>query len=246
MKSLRFLNIFAPVLFFYFFFPLTTSGQESQEALMNLIGIVVESDSIDIEIPEDLQFIVQEYYADAIISESTTNDVLSYLVGVYSEHGFHENGCWVRPTIHSSYKPYAGELPEYSNEDFKFPISSGRLTSRFGYRPNFGRFHKGIDVSLNIGDTVRSALPGIVSKVGYDKNGYGHYVVVAHSGSIETLYGHLLLSTVVVGQHLNSGEALGLGGSTGNSSGPHLHFETRYRGTALDPISWFGLGKEFR
>lgn len=193
------------------------------------------------EIPEDLLELVCDYYSDGSVPLGNPSGVLSYLTGIYSEHGYHDSGNWAKKTHDRTvYIPYSGNLPEYTETDFQMPVE-GRLTSIYGYRPKFGRFHRGVDLALNTGDTVKCALPGVVTRTGYETGGYGRYVVVVHSGGVETLYGHLSCSLVTPGQNMKAGDAIGLGGITGNATGPHLHFETRYRGVAIDPLSWFNL-----
>lgn len=123
--------------------------------------------------------------------------------------------------------------------DLQRPVE-GHVTSRFGYRPSFGRMHKGIDLKLNVGDTVISAYMGTVSRVAYEAGGYGNYVVVTHPDGLETRYGHLQKALVYTGQYVDAGDPIGLGGSTGNSTGPHLHFETRLYGEAIDPAEFLG------
>lgn len=118
------------------------------------------------------------------------------------------------------------------------PIT-GRITSGFGYRPSFGRIHKGIDISLHTGDTVCCALDGTVTRVDTDPQGYGLFIVVSHSGGMETRYAHLSRALAIAGTPVTAGQPIALGGSTGNSTGPHLHFETRYMGTAFDPSRMF-------
>ncbi len=115
----------------------------------------------------------------------------------------------------------------------------GRLSSRFGYRPRFGRMHKGVDITLQIGDTVCSAMAGIVSRVANDPRGYGLFVCIKHDNGMETRYAHLSRQLVLPGMRIMAGEPVGLGGSTGNSTGPHLHFETRLNGEAVDPTTMF-------
>lgn len=122
------------------------------------------------------------------------------------------------------------------------PIA-GRLTSGFGYRPSFGRMHRGVDLSLNTGDTVRAAFSGTVVLVSTDPKGYGRYVKVKHDNGLETLYGHLQAPLVTHGQKIYAGQPLGLGGATGNATGPHLHFETRLNGVAVDPANYFDFKK---
>ena len=218
----------------------------------DLVGLVSESSDSVAEMPEDLLKVVANYYAEEVVPERVTTDVLSYLTGVYSEHGYNEYGGWVasssaspwnrrrngNPHLFRDYKvPSDFIYPSYSDGDFKMPIN-GVYTSFFGYRPKFGRFHKGIDISLKTGDTVRCSLPGIVVRTKCDPDGYGNYVVVSHDNELETLYAHLTYDLVEPGQQLKAGDAIGLGGTTGNATGPHLHFETRLRGEAIDPLNY--------
>ncbi len=133
---------------------------------------------------------------------------------------------------HSAILPGAAVLPV-----------SGIITSRFGYRPRFKRMHKGIDIALKVGDTICSAMQGTVSRVDNDPKGYGLYVVVRHANGFETRYGHLSGTMVFPGAQVEAGQPIALGGNTGNSTGPHLHFETRVNGTAVDPASMFDFSK---
>ncbi len=114
-----------------------------------------------------------------------------------------------------------------------FHPHEGRVTSGFGKRRQF--WHYGVDVKLQRGDTVRVAFSGIVRVIQYDRRGYGHVVVVRHADGLETVYGHLSRKLVVTNQRVVGGEAIGLGGSTGRSTGSHLHFEVRYLGEPFDP-----------
>lgn len=111
------------------------------------------------------------------------------------------------------------------------------ITSHFGMRRY--RFHYGTDLKLNIGDPVRCAFNGKVRITGYEAKGYGNYVVIRHDNGLETVYGHLSKILVRENQQLKAGEELGLGGSTGRSTGPHLHFEVRYLGNAINPEHLF-------
>ncbi len=130
------------------------------------------------------------------------------------------------------------QRPTLGRQDFYRPVA-GIITSRFGWRPQFQRIHHGVDLSLNVGDTVRAALSGTVEKISYDANGYGHYVVMSHPDGMETIYGHLQYALVGQGQFVYSGQPLAIGGNTGNSTGPHLHFEARLGGIAIDPMLIF-------
>ena len=109
-----------------------------------------------------------------------------------------------------------------------------RPFSLYGYR--HGRRHQGIDLPFPKGTPVHAAFDGKVRISDY-VGGYGNLVVIRHANGLETFYGHLSESHVSPGDWVNAGDIIGLGGSTGRSTGPHLHFETRYRGAAFDP-SW--------
>ena len=113
------------------------------------------------------------------------------------------------------------------------PLNEMHVTSDFGFRRY--RWHYGTDIRLNTGDSVRTVFDGIVRIKKYDPSGYGYYILVRHKNGLETLYGHLSKQLVEVGDELKAGDVLGLGGSTGRSSGPHLHFEFRYQGNPLNP-----------
>lgn len=113
------------------------------------------------------------------------------------------------------------------------PLDDTPITSNFGSR-RF-RWHYGTDLELDKGDSVRTMFDGIVRIKKYDPSGYGYYLLVRHKNGLETLYGHLSKQLVEVGDVVEAGEVIGLGGSTGRSSGPHLHFEFRYEGNPLNP-----------
>lgn len=117
--------------------------------------------------------------------------------------------------------------------DWKMPLESTPVTSRFGYR--WGRNHLGTDLDLQMRDPIYSAFDGIVRIKSYDRYGFGYYVVIRHKNGLETIYGHQSKILVEIGQEVKAGEQIGKGGSTGRSTGSHLHFELRYRGLAFDP-----------
>ena len=110
----------------------------------------------------------------------------------------------------------------------------GVINSKFGWRD--GRMHKGIDINLNKGDSVVCAFDGMV-RIASAKGAFGNVVIIRHYNGLETVYAHLSKIKVKTGQVILAGQLVGLGGSTGRSSGPHLHFEVRFKGQALDPSS---------
>lgn len=120
--------------------------------------------------------------------------------------------------------------------DYCIPVP-GYKTSDYGWRRY--RMHKGVDLKLQTGDTVRAAFSGKVRKTAYEARGYGYYVVMRHPNGLETVYGHLSKILVKPNQIIKVGDPIALGGSTGLSTGPHLHFETRFLGMALNPNDIF-------
>lgn len=124
-----------------------------------------------------------------------------------------------------------------SLRNFCMPTVSRVVTSNFGFR--WGRQHKGIDIKVYIGDTIRAAFSGKVRMVKYNPGGYGKYIVIRHPNGLETIYGHLSKQLVSEDQEVRAGDVIGLGGNTGRSTGSHLHFETRLCGLALNPALMF-------
>lgn len=120
----------------------------------------------------------------------------------------------------------------------------GRLTSNYGYRAKFGRMHKGVDMQIRSNDTIYAAFDGKVRLTNYEAKGYGNYVILRHPNGLETVYGHLNRFLVRPEQTVKAGQPIALGGSTGRSTGPHLHFETRYMGYAINPNAIFDFANK--
>lgn len=120
----------------------------------------------------------------------------------------------------------------------------GRVTSNYGYRPRFGRMHKGVDLAIRMNDTIYAAFDGKVRLTNYEGRGYGNYVILRHPNGLETVYGHLNKHLVKANQVVKAGQPIGLGGSTGRSTGPHLHFETRFMGYAINPSAIFDFANK--
>jgi murein DD-endopeptidase MepM/ murein hydrolase activator NlpD len=120
---------------------------------------------------------------------------------------------------------------------FSWPVT-GPITSPFGIRhdPISGatRRHNGIDIAAEMGATISAAAAGTVIYAGWE-GGYGNTIVIDHDGAVSTLYGHCSQIFVSNGQEIQRGQAIGAVGSTGHSTGPHLHFEVRVNGEAVDP-----------
>lgn len=120
----------------------------------------------------------------------------------------------------------------------------GQITSNYGYRAKFGRMHKGVDLAIRSNDTIRAAFDGKVRLTNYEAKGYGNYVILRHPNGLETVYGHLNKFLVKPDQVVRAGDPIALGGSTGRSTGPHLHFETRYMGYAINPNAIFDFNNK--
>ena len=120
---------------------------------------------------------------------------------------------------------------------FHMPIKGNYITSPYGYRPAFRRTHKGVDMRSAVGDTVYAAFTGKVRLTKFERGGYGFYVILRHDNGLETVYGHLTRFLVQPNQFVKAGQPIALSGNTGRSTGPHLHFETRFMGYAINPAA---------
>ncbi|TMD11715.1 MAG: hypothetical protein E6I96_14310 [Chloroflexi bacterium] len=123
----------------------------------------------------------------------------------------------------------------------KFQVTQGFGPTTFALEPPLGpykHFHTGVDLSAALGTAVMAAADGVVVAVGHSAIGYGNYVIIAHGGGIATLYGHLLQTNAAAGQKVVRGQLIGLEGSTGYSTGPHVHFELRVNDLVTDPLPY--------
>ena len=139
------------------------------------------------------------------------------------------------------------ELPKEFKIDlrhFCMPITNRVVTSNYGYRARFRRQHKGIDINAFHGDTIRAAFDGKVRIVDFQPRGYGNVVVIRHPNGLETVYGHLSKHLTSKDAVVHAGDVIGLAGSTGRSTGTHLHFETRLLGEYIDPAKLFDFAHQ--
>ena len=120
-----------------------------------------------------------------------------------------------------------------STNGYHTPYKASPIRSRYG--PRRGRAHQGVDLVLKAGEPIYATFSGRVRISQYNKGGYGNLVIIRHDNGLETFYGHLSERMVEPNQWVEAGQVIGLGGSTGRSTGPHLHFETRYYGQSFDP-----------
>jgi len=178
------------------------------------------------------------------IPENITTD-LEKILGVSRESG--ERSVEIRlrvgnRTLNYLFFPGADftqtERTFFLNSGFRFPLRQYRITSRFGVRadPFTGnrQVHRGLDLAAPEGTEVFAVANGTVTATGFDPV-YGNYVIISHNNNFSSLYGHLLTVYAVLQSDVNSGSLIGRVGSTGQSTGPHLHFELRRGGIPIDP-----------
>jgi murein DD-endopeptidase MepM/ murein hydrolase activator NlpD len=126
----------------------------------------------------------------------------------------------------------------YQEGGMRWPLSGFRITTYFGGRGAFQRYHTGIDLAAPHGTPIVAAKSGQVQVAGWSSFGYGFHVVLDHGGGVETLYAHMSRIAVRAGEWVEAGEVIGYVGSTGWSTGPHLHFEVRVNGVARNPLAY--------
>lgn len=124
-----------------------------------------------------------------------------------------------------------------------WPVGVTFITSFFGNRfhplQGYYKQHTGVDLKASYGSKVRAAADGVVKLTSYDKGGYGYYVVINHGYGFETLYAHNSRILVSQGQAIKKGQTIALSGNSGDSTGPHLHYEVRINGHPVNPVSFF-------
>ncbi|MDR0790629.1 MAG: peptidoglycan DD-metalloendopeptidase family protein [Bacteroidales bacterium] len=227
-------NIFCVLLLFSF----TAKAQIHERGLMkNRTNVENEAPNYTVGILADtnkpkvsaLQFINQHaYIVDEDDASAESEDDILY--ASFDENAIHY------PKF--DYSNLVGSIPVklFTNKKEKFACpKESMLTSHFG--PRRRGWHYGVDIALHVGDPIKSMFNGTVRVIKTPRNsgGYGNLIVIRHDNGLETYYGHLSRIDVESGQKVEAGEVIGLGGSTGRSSGPHLHLEIRYLGAALNP-----------
>ena len=160
-------------------------------------------------------------------------------------YGSNWENQWVDPFRGTTAKVNFPDSFAIDCSSFVYPIaidSMARITSKYG--PRRRRMHRGIDLKVLIGDTIRAAFDGKVRIKNFERRGYGNYLVIRHPNGLETVYGHLSKALVQPNDIVHAGDPIALGGNTGRSTGSHLHFETRFLGIAINPIYMFDFPKQ--
>ena len=206
-----------------------------------------------VENNEEKYYISTKEEAEGIINKlkekkSTNIDKIAYTqvhsteLKEFSDKDSVISSLYVKPkvVIASAYSTYSGEKiitsqtpsSEVQGIGLIRPVS-GIITSRYGAR--WGSTHKGLDIATSTGTTIAAAASGTVVFSGWDGHGLGYCVKISHGNGVETVYGHCSKLYVTSGQSVAQGEAIAAVGSTGNSTGPHLHLEIRLNGVAQNP-----------
>lgn len=208
------------------------SGNE----IIQLIDSLLEEDNV----PKELVRGINDYAERRLLK----HDFYISLTGFYDESIYPSNSMYQDWDTYNIY-PYEEDirkddksiklvLQDTTNECRFIPPIKGLITSNFGWRD--GRSHNGIDIDLQVWDPVVASFDGMV-RISRHHPGYGRVVVIRHYNGLETLYAHLHRLKVKPGEVVEAGQVIGLGGSSGRSTGSHLHFEVRFKGKAINPRS---------
>ncbi len=167
--------------------------------------------------------------SDEVLIDSSWVKVAGYysIWDTHTINPYRVDGRRIRDTLNL-------KLTDPARQHFaRMPLAATPITSEFVFR--WGRWHYGVDLDLETGDSVKAVFDGVIRVSKWDGSGYGNYLLVRHYNGLETLYGHLSKPLLPVGTFVKAGQVIGLGGSTGRSTGSHLHFEVRYEGNPINP-----------
>lgn len=192
-------------------------------------------DSIDttvevakLEISKDVEVKVKEYQEEQEAKKAEEEEIrkaeeAARLAKVSSRSG---------SSVYSS----AGESIAASGSGFIRPVTGGTITSPFGYRSS--GFHKGLDIATSTGTPIYASAAGTVTFSGWNSTGYGYLVIIDHGNGFQTYYAHCSALYVSAGQYVAQGQNISAVGSTGNSTGPHVHFQVMYNGSPQNPQNY--------
>ena len=201
----------------------------TEDMVYSLIDSLLDLNVIPADLIHEIQLFVKSKYdqeSDSSIEYASADnnypaDMYYHKWDTYNTHPYSEN---------LSENDTSLELVLVDSSSKYSPPVLGAITSGFGDRRN----HSGMDIDLEVWDTVAAAFDGIV-RIARKHGGYGRVVVVRHYNGLESFYAHLHRIKVTSGEKVNAGQLIGLGGSSGRSTGSHLHFETRFKGKPLNP-----------
>jgi murein DD-endopeptidase MepM/ murein hydrolase activator NlpD len=206
----------------------------SKGKLAHLIDSVFDLENVSLK---DIDLL--NYYASLLKSSRADSVKISefnlYELSFYSQS---DEKMLIPPTSFESIPNSFNLILENDYLSYYYAPFKGVVTSNYGWRE--GRIHKGIDIDLNKGDKVSAAFDGKV-RFAKRQGGFGNVVILMHPNGLETVYAHLSKIKVKEGDVVLSGQIIGLGGSTGHSSGSHLHFELRYKGHPMNPSAFISF-----
>ena len=217
-----------------------------QEAVPRLSVIAFTDETYEEAIPSPVEYIetADLYVGNTKVKEqgedglALINASVTYINGVEQEREILESTTLKEPTTTYTYTGTTPRPVTASNGYFIWPVR-GTITSNFGGRYLYGRydFHLGLDIAVPYGTGIKAADGGTVIKAGWSGS-YGNLVAIRHDNGIVTYYGHNSSILVSVGQKVYQGQIIAKAGSTGNSTGPHCHFEVRVNGTSVNPRNY--------
>lgn len=222
---------------------------KSLASIAAVLGIAVNADAQNYRLPGEHT----EQHRDLIAGQVNINNQIKvdatqhFIDNLFENEEEPEMDIYTEGWDSKLVNPYTGmDVPDRQTIDvsnFCMP-HPGYITSPYGYRKRFRRMHEGVDLKLYVGDTIRAAFDGRVRLTNFARRGYGNYVILRHTNGLETVYGHLSKFLVEPDQYVKAGDPIALGGNTGRSTGPHLHFETRYMGYAINPAAIFDFANQ--
>lgn len=204
---------------------------EIEEQIKDKKDVDSQETTVDVaklEINKDVEVKVQEYEAEQeeIRQEEEAKKAREEAVRIAS----------VSSRSGSSVYSSAGASISASGVGFIRPVTGGTITSPFGYRSS--GFHKGLDIALSTGSPIYASAAGTVTFSGWNSTGYGYLVIIDHGNGFQTYYAHCSALYVTAGQYVSQGQNISAVGSTGNSTGPHVHFQIMYNGTPQNPQNY--------
>lgn len=201
-----------------------------KERILGMIDTLLDGDEVDEDRMRGIRVLIARLKAKRRAPFTIPYDASPYPASKFLKTWDTERIAPYPRRMESEKKELRLVAPEWEC-GFQVPVE-GEVTSSYGIRK--GRAHTGIDLDLHTGDPVRASFPGMVRIARYFQ-GYGRVVLIRHPNGLETLYAHLHRSGVEPGERVEAGERIGEGGSTGHSTGSHLHFEVRFKGMPLNP-----------
>lgn len=210
-----------------------TLKQQIDSKKQELDGYRAESQQIIDQLSQDINAYEKEYQEAVKAEEAARAEAEALRKQANAQAGAYSGGS----------SGASASAPAYTGGKFLWPSNTTLITSGFGGRKSPGGIgsinHKGVDIGAPYGSNIYAAADGKVLVAGYNTGGYGNYVVIDHGGGFSTLYGHASSLCVSSGQIVSRGQLIAKCGSTGNSTGPHVHFEIHVNGTAVNPLQYF-------